>query len=37
MLEDIDDILLSVIRAYPNNPAARTAITLQAKRLPFFG
>jgi len=27
----------SVLRAYPNNPAARTAITPQAKRLQFFG
>jgi hypothetical protein len=26
-----------VLKAYPNNPAARTAITPQAKRLPFFG
>ena len=25
------------LRAYPNNPAVRTAITPQAKRLPFFG
>jgi len=27
----------SLLRAYPNNPAARTAITPQAKRLQFFG
>jgi hypothetical protein len=26
-----------VFRAYPDNPAARTAITPQAKRLQFFG
>jgi hypothetical protein len=25
------------LRAYPNNPAVRTAITPQAKRLQFFG
>jgi len=27
----------SVLRAYPNNPAARTAITPQAKRFQWFG
>ena len=26
-----------ILRAYPNNPAARTAITPQAKRLQFCG
>jgi len=26
-----------LFRAYPNNPAARTAITPQAKRFQFFG
>jgi hypothetical protein len=26
-----------VLRAYPNNPAARTAITSQAKRFQWFG
>ncbi len=34
---DCLDLIADQIRAYPNNPAARTAITPQAKRLQFFG
>jgi hypothetical protein len=33
---DCLDLIADQIRAYPNNPATRTAITPQAKRLQFF-
>jgi hypothetical protein len=34
---DCLDLIADQISAYPNNPAARTAITPQAKRLQFCG